>query len=185
MSEHPGARLRYWLAVARQIAETGDAEMTVRIVNTQFDLGFPVGPDVAATLLLHGEEFAATNDHRLPGLVRRLLRTGSDPECPLWRHQIQGWRILLESELTREQIDQASAWEPVMEANAGTEDPRVYFILDNLNDVERKTVLAWYTSGAESWREAAVAAGASRDPRFAERLRRKVRRLAKDWETAA
>jgi hypothetical protein len=65
------------------------------------------------------------------------------------------------------------------------EDPRVQSVLDGLNAMERKTLPAWYTSGAQTWREAAEVAGAPQDPRFAEHVRRQVRRLAMSWRTAA
>jgi hypothetical protein len=157
----------------------------VHIAERQLGLNVRVGPEFAGALLLHGAEFDRTNDARLPGLVRRLLHGDSGPDRPVWKHRVQGVRIFLHSELTRELLDQAFAYEPAMPIGGLPEDPRVQSVLDGLNAMERKTLLAWYTSGAQTWREAAEVAGAPQDPRFAEHVRRQVRRLAMSWRTAA
>lgn len=185
MPARSDARFRTWLTTARKAAEAGDIATVVHIAETQLGLNVRVGPEFAGTLLLHGTEFDRTDDSRLPGVVRRLLRGDSGPDRPVWKHRVQGVRVFLHSELTPELIEQASAYEPAMPLGGLPEDPRVQYILDGLSAMERETLLAFFTSGAQTWREAAEVAGAPQDPRFAEHVRRQVRRLARSWRTAA
>lgn len=188
VSDGSSPDFRDWLTAARKAAQSGDIAKTQYIVNAQLGLNFRAGPDVAGTLLLHSEEFDRTSDSRLPGLVRRLLHSETGSDRPVWKHRVHGTRVFLFSELSDEVLGLVSTYEPATEPEPDgvPEDPRARLILNRLNAMERRTLLAWQMSGVRTWHEAAAeAAGGPQDPRFAEQVRRKVRHLAKTWKAAA
>ncbi|MFD5164020.1 hypothetical protein ACFWMJ_39250 [Streptomyces hawaiiensis] len=102
---------------------------------------------------------------------------------PVWRRKVNQSRLLLldtplgDGLTLYDLVCGQDAADPGLEA--GFEDSRLIEILKALSPAERAVTLALGARGVTTWAEAAMAAGAAEPERQGEKVRRKVKRLAR------
>lgn len=102
---------------------------------------------------------------------------------PVWRRKVNQSRLLLldtplgDGLTLYDLVCGQAAVDPGLEA--GFEDSRLTEILKALSPAERAVTLALGARGVTTWAEAAMAAGAAEPERQGEKVRRKVKKLAK------
>ncbi len=110
------------------------------------------------------------------------IRTIHRHLSPLWRHKVNGARVLLldtplGDDLTLYDLVAGGPDPPDTAADSVITDVRLVRILNTLQPLEREVALARAWSGCATWSEAALLIGAADPAAFGERVRRKLKRL--------
>ncbi|WP_123980705.1 hypothetical protein [Streptomyces sp. Ag109_O5-1] len=134
-----------------------------------------------------GMDGTRTIDEQFVALMRAEVRMIHRQLVPVWRHKINGLRVLqLEAPLWAGGLTllDVVAGELRMEGlvfETAFDDPRVDAVLRGLTEDERRVAMAWAHPYADTWTEAARLAGAADPEAFGERVRRKLKRLGSEY----